>query len=175
VLGFRGVGKSALIARLVDNRFLASHEPTIEYTFRTTLVHNSIHFACDILDTSAQDEYSSLSRQACIGVHGYVLVYSITSRISYENIKVVHEKLTSVLCGSSIPMILVATKCDWDEYREVSTTEGQTLARMWDCPFLECSAKADIHVEKVFYTLLAAVEKQSGFLPKENKETCTLL
>ncbi len=175
VLGFRGVGKSALIARLVDDRFISAHEHTIEYTFRTTLVQNNTFYSCDILDTSAQDEYSTLSRQACIGVHGYVLVYSITSRISYENIKIVKERLTSILCGSSIPMMLVATKCDWDEYREVSAAEGQSLAASWGFPFLECSAKANINVGKVFNTLLATVEKQSGFYPPENHEACTII
>jgi len=68
-------GKSALTSMFVDNQFLDIYEPTIEYTFRTTLIRNQVRFVCDILDTSAQDEYSTLSRQACLGVHGYILVY----------------------------------------------------------------------------------------------------
>mmetsp|Transcript_19695 Transcript_19695/g.32360 ORF Transcript_19695/g.32360 Transcript_19695/m.32360 type:complete len:236 (+) Transcript_19695:1313-2020(+) len=174
VLGFRGVGKSALISRFVDNQFSDVYEPTIEYTFRTTLVRNHVRFVCDILDTSAQDEYSSLSRQASVGVHGYILVYSSTSRTSFENVKLIHEKLLTVIGGATIPMILVATKYD-HELREVSGEEGRNLATRWGYPFVECSAKKNWQIEQVFSVLLNVVEKDSGLLMEERDDTCILL
>jgi len=99
VLGFRGVGKSALIARFVEDQFVDAYEPTIEYTFRTTLLRNHVRFTCDILDTAAQDEYSTLSRQASVGVHGYILVYSTVSRTSFENVKHIHDHSNDT-CGN---------------------------------------------------------------------------
>ena len=175
VLGFRGVGKSALIARFVQDHFLEVYEPTIEYTFRTTRLRNSVRFVCDVLDTAAQDEYSSLSRQACVGVHGYILVYSSTSRTSFENIKIIHNKVTNVIGGATIPMVLVATKVEMEEYREVLAKEGQALADRWGYPFVECSAKTNLNVDTVFSVLLAEVEKDSGLLAEEPNDKCSLL
>jgi len=175
VLGFRGVGKSALIARFVDNKFLDQYEPTIEYTYRTTLLRKNVRFVCDILDTSAQDEYSSLSRQASVGVHGYILVYSSISRTSFENVKVIHDKVLNVFGGATIPMVLVATKIDVEEFREVLPQEGRALASRWGCPFIECSAKEDWGVDDVFQILLGSVEQETGLLREEQEESCTIL
>jgi len=176
VLGFRGVGKSALIARFVEDQFVDAYEPTIEYTFRTTLLRNHVRFTCDILDTAAQDEYSTLSRQASVGVHGYILVYSTVSRTSFENVKHIHDKLLRVIGGQTIPMILVATKSDLDEYREVSDEEGKQVAAAWGYPFVACSAKRNWNVEQVFTKLLHEVERDSGLLAEEEEEpACTIL
>ncbi|GBG30111.1 Ras-like protein [Hondaea fermentalgiana] len=176
VLGFRGVGKSALIARFVDDNFLDMYEPTIEYTFRTTLLRKQVRFTCDILDTSAQDEYSTLSRQASVGVHGYILVYSAVSRTSFENVKHIHDKLLRVIGGQTIPMILVATKCDLDDFREVSIDEGKQVAKAWGYPFVPCSAKQNWNVEEVFIRLLHEVEADSGLLAEDDDEpNCAIL
>jgi Ras family protein len=175
VLGFRGVGKSALITRFVEGQFLDSYEPTIEYTFRTTLVRNHVRFVCDILDTSAQDEYSSLSRQASVGVHGYVLVYSCTSRTSFDNVKVIHDKVLKVIGGATVPMALVATKQDLEDYREVLGKEGQALASRWGYPFIECSAKTNWNVDQVFKLLLTTIERESGLLTDDKEDSCALL
>ena len=43
--------------------------------------------------------------------------------------------------------VLVANKCDMEENRKVSTDEGAELARHFEIPFLETSAKNSINVE----------------------------
>jgi len=177
VLGFRGVGKSALIARFVYDRFVDTYEPTIEYTFRTTVRRNNVRFVFDILDTSAQDEYSTLSRQASVGVHGYILMYSTVSKTSFENVKHIHGKLIDVIGGANIPIVLVASKCDLDGIREVHDNEGIALAKSWGCPFIACSARDNWQVEKVFSELLGEIERDSGLLTTEEEEetACRIL
>lgn len=110
-------GKSALVAQFVEKRFLDSYEPTIENTFRTELRLRRVQFTCDILDTAGQDEYSSISRQASVGVHGYLLVFSINSRSSFEAVKMIHDKFLSSIGAESIPTVLVGTKSDLNQYR----------------------------------------------------------
>ena len=100
-------------------RFVDFYDPTIENTFRIAVTISKIRFVCDILDTAGQDEYSSISRHASVGVHGYVLVYSSTSRASYEDVKMIHDKLLKSIGAEDVPIILVATKCDLTRYRWV--------------------------------------------------------
>lgn len=92
------------------------------------------------------DEYSSFTRQASVGAHGYIFVYSINSSASLAKLKQVHENLLNLIGDDAVPIILVAQKCDLTEYREVTREEGQTLAQRWNCPYIEVSAKMNSNV-----------------------------
>lgn len=48
-----------------------------------------------------------------------------------------------------VPMIVVGNKCDLEDERVVGKDQGQNLARMWGCSFLETSAKAKVNVNEV--------------------------
>lgn len=56
--------------------------------------------------------------------------------------------------------ILIGNKCDWEEKRAVSTERGQALADELGIPFLEVSAKANINIDKAFYSLAADIKKR---------------
>jgi Ras family protein len=74
-----------------------------------------------------QDEYANFSQAASVGVHGYVLVYSIGSRTSFEKLKLINEKLVNML-GSKPPRVLVGSMSDLDKARQVAvswTTSGE--------------------------------------------------
>ena len=56
--------------------------------------------------------------------------------------------------------ILIGNKCDWEEKRAVSTEQGQALADELGIPFMEVSAKANINVEKAFFSLASDIKKR---------------
>ena len=56
--------------------------------------------------------------------------------------------------------ILIGNKCDWEEKRAVSTEQGQALADELGIPFMEVSAKANINVEKAFFSLAGDIKKR---------------
>ena len=175
VLGFRAVGKSSLTKQFVEKRFTENYDPTIENTFRTKVQIKKVCFDCDILDTAGQDEYSSISHQASIGIHGYILCFSITSRHSLNNIKLIHERLLNLIGTEVVPCVLVGSKCDLDHQREVSEEEGRRLARTWGCKYIECSAKRNLNVTEVFHTLIEAIEKDTGLLHDSEGPRCSIL
>lgn len=43
--------------------------------------------------------------------------------------------------GSHFPSVLVANKIDHMSSRKVSPDEGRNLAKLWDVPYVEISAK----------------------------------
>lgn len=45
----------------------------------------------------AQDEYSILNSKHFIGIHGYIIVYSVTSRQSFEMVKTIRDKILNHL------------------------------------------------------------------------------
>lgn len=46
---------------------------------------------------SPQDEYSIMNSKHFIGIHGYMLVYSVASLQSFEMVQVIREKLLNHL------------------------------------------------------------------------------
>jgi GTPase KRas protein len=49
---------------------------------------------------------------------------------------------------------LLGNKCDVDSERTVSMEEGVALARRYNCPFLETSARTGENVERAFSDLV---------------------
>jgi GTPase KRas protein len=57
-------------------------------------------------------------------------------------------------------MVLIGNKCDLESDRQVTTQEGQDLAKNFGCPFFESSAKTRINVEESFYQLVREIRKE---------------
>jgi len=159
VLGSRSVGKSSLVKQFIENHFVEAYFPTIERSYTKTVKHNGIEYECEIIDTAGQDEYSPLGSQYAIGIHGYVLVYSITSRNSFEMIQILYDKIIDFCGVTEIPCVIVGSKCDLGANRQVDKMDGQKLSEDNKCAFEETSAKENINVGRVFELCLAQIEK----------------
>lgn len=176
ILGFRAVGKSSLTNAFVSGSFSDKYDPTIEATHHTTIRFRKVHFATDIVDTAGMDEYSRLSRNASMGVHGYAMLFSIVSRQSFERIVEVNDSLLNTLGDApDVPRVLVGSMHDLRKQRQVSSQEAQALADSWGVPYLECSSKTGENVAEVFHTLLKEIEKDEGLLAETDQGGCILL
>jgi Ras family protein len=176
VLGFRAVGKSSLANSFVTGSFSEAYDPTIECTLHKTIRFRKVHFATDLVDTAGMDEFSRLSRNASLGCHGYVLVFNITSRNSFDRIAMVNDFLLTTLGDApDVPRVLVGSMRDLEGHRQVSEAEAQSLADKWGIPYLECSAKTGHNVAEVFHALLREIEKDDGLLKESNDGGCILL
>lgn len=137
----------------------------------------------EILDTAGQEEYTALRDQWIRDGEGFILVYSITSRNSFERIQKFFNQIQRVKdsnqphspIGASymqqslqngptytgpVPVMLVGNKNDQHHEREVSSQEGQQLARELNCAFVEASAKNCVNVERAFYDVVRQLKKQ---------------
>ena len=110
---------------------------------------------------------------------GFLLVYSITSRNSFEEISTFHQQILRVKDQDTFPVIVVANKCDLEYERQVgmngmfrsffttslpynneqSFQEGRDLAKHFGCKFIETSAKQRINVDEAFSNLVREIRK----------------
>ena len=116
---------------------------------------------------------------------GFLLVYSITSRQSFDEIQVFQQQILRVKDKDYFPIIIVGNKCDLDAEREVSrqgmdkykqskrsnapvfkaeadlkyTIEGENMARSFGCKFIETSAKSRINVDNSFYDIVREIRR----------------
>ncbi|EFA80430.1 Ras GTPase [Heterostelium album PN500] len=159
VMGFRAVGKSTITIQYVDKHCPDTYNPTIENTFQKVIKLGSREYSTEIIDTAGQDEYSILQKQYSVGIHGYILVYSVTSASSLEVVKVLNDKILNALGTEKIPRVLVGNKSDLEGERQISKEEAQSLANKWECAFCECSGKNNVNVEEVFKLMLQEIDK----------------
>ena len=73
-----------------------------------------------MLDTAGQEEYSAMREQYMRTGEGFLLVYSITSRQSFEEIMTFQQQILRVKDKDYFPIIIVGNKCDLDGERQVT-------------------------------------------------------
>ena len=91
---------------------------------------------------------------------GFILVYSITDRNSFRAASQYKTQIERVRRADDIPVVLVGNKYDLENKREVSTEEGQALARQFGCPFYETSAALRHFVDDVYINLVREIRKR---------------
>jgi len=158
VLGTNGVGKSALLIQFSMNCFVESFDPTIEDGYRTQLVVDNHMCLLDVLDTAGGEEYATMRDQYIRGAQGLILVYSVTSRSSFEFLKDIHQSIRRVKQDNPIFM-LVGNRCDLTWERQVSKADGAALARQYGCDFIETSAKTTQNVERLFINIVRSLRQ----------------
>lgn len=152
ILGEGGVGKTALTIQLCMNQFVETYDPTIEDSYRKRINLDGQPTTLEVLDTAGQEEYTALRDQWIRDGEGFLLVYSITHRLSFSRIKPYFEQILRVKDGEPFGAVLVGNKVDQAEERQVSVQEGQQLGNELGIPFFEASAKLNINTENAFLT-----------------------
>ncbi|EPB83472.1 Ras family, other [Mucor circinelloides 1006PhL] len=188
VLGDGGVGKTALTIQLCLNHFvgkcICTYDPTIEDSYRKQVVIDDQPCVLEVLDTAGQEEYTALRDQWIRDGEGFLLVYSIASRSTFERIERFRNQIFRVKDLDNVPMMLVGNKCDKVTEREVTREEGSAMAKQLACDFIETSAKTCVNVERSFYQVVKAIRAQrEGLKPggpkgkskKEKKSKCLIL
>ncbi|KAF3929638.1 hypothetical protein ABW20_dc0107093 [Dactylellina cionopaga] len=172
VVGGGGVGKSCLTIQLIQSHFVDEYDPTIEDSYRKQCVIDDEVALLDVLDTAGQEEYSAMREQYMRTGEGFLLIYSITSRTSFEEITQFQQQILRVKDKDYFPLVVVGNKCDLETDRQVSTQEGRSLADSFGCPFQESSAKSRINVDESFYELVREIRRynKNPDDPKGTKE-----
>ena len=117
------------------------------------MASNGQEYKLKILDTAGADEYAHLRDGWIRSNEGFIMVYSISSKVSFARIQRLYNEIQQVkkrrYISSQVPVLLVGNKVDMAE-REVSLLEGKEMARKLGCAFVEASAKDDKNVKESF-------------------------
>lgn len=111
---------------------------------------------------------------------GFLLVYSIAARSTFERIKRFRDQIVRVKDSENVPLMLVGNKCDRLTDREVSRDEGFQMSKILRCDFTETSAKTCVNVERSFYNVVRMIRQaRDGGAPRpkpaKKKNKCTIL
>ena len=123
-----------------------------------------------IWDTAGQEKFRTITSSYYRGAHGVIVVYDVTNRESFNNVKNWMGEITRY-ASENVNRVLVGNKCDIDSKKAVTTEEGKELADSLGIPFMETSAKTSINVEQSF--LRMASEIKSRVAVTTSKPTAT--
>ena len=177
VLGPGAVGKSAITLRLVNGDFQEVYDPTVEDTYKTTTKVDDKVVPLDILDTAGQDQFNAMREIYMQEGEGFLLIYSIISANTFQEIETFHESCMRVKEAEWVPTVLIGNKCDLEDQREVTSAEGEALAKSWTVPFFETSAKENTNISEVFHKVVQEIwkEEKEAAEPEKKKGGCTIL
>eukprot|EP00698_Gefionella_okellyi_P018074 TRINITY_DN5391_c0_g1_i3.p1 TRINITY_DN5391_c0_g1~~TRINITY_DN5391_c0_g1_i3.p1 ORF type:complete len:438 (+),score=114.47 TRINITY_DN5391_c0_g1_i3:168-1481(+) len=154
-------GKSALMTRFCESKFLDTYLATIgvEFMIRTVsfadqpqLSGEDNNVKMQIWDSAGQERFQSISFNWYRKVEAFAVVYDMTNRQSFERALLVHDSLQRCkTAGSEYQnVVLVANKSDLAAQRAVSTHEGIMAARALKWLYVETSAFTGENVETLF-------------------------
>ena len=178
VVGSGGVGKSALTISFVQNHFVEEYDPTIEDSYRKQITVDDVACYLNILDTAGQEEYSAMRDQYMRTGQGFLLVFSLTTRSTFEEVNDLHNKILQAKDSDKVPLVLVGNKEDLKDEHQVSYKEAADLARSFGAPFMTTSAKTRHNVDETFFELVREIRKDmkaNATTRPRKKRPCTLL
>jgi len=182
VVGGGGVGKSAITIQFIQSYFVTDYDPTIEDSYTKQCVIDDIPAKLDILDTAGQEEFSAMREQYMRSGEGFLLVFAVTDKASFDEMYKFHRQILRVKDRDEFPMLMVGNKADLEHQRLVTQMDAQNLSRQLKIPYIECSAKLRMNVDQAFHELVRIVRKfQLSERPplkanyNKNKKKCSLL
>jgi len=162
LVGDASVGKTSLIYRFINNKFLNSYSSTIGVDYQTKIYdHKGYKIKLQIWDTAGQERFHSITNNYFKGADGILFVYDITNINSFKGVK--NWIKESEDYNNNIQKILLGNKCDLDDSREAKKEDVEIFCNEKKIDFFETSAKTNFNLDEAFKRMIELIFK--------NKET----
>ncbi|XP_059162788.1 uncharacterized protein LOC131946154 [Physella acuta] len=158
VIGDHDVGKTSLLTSLTGREFSETNRPTVGVDFvRKIFEVDGALVQLQIWDTSGLEKFRSITKSQYKDVHGFFLVYDVTSLLSFEALAYWMSSLDP--CDrhgkyEPTPVVLCGNKTDLVSQKKVSTSQAQQFAnKEMAFGFFETSARSGENVFAAFQYL----------------------
>ena len=151
VIGDSGVGKSCLTNNAIKNTFDDAYNATVGFEFFTFNIRfNGKVVKLQIWDTCGQELYRSLITNFYRNSSLAMMVYSINSKESFDNVEMWLRELRTH-SNPDVKVFLIGNKSDLEAEREVTTEQGENFYKQNNLSlFMESSAKTGFNTQKIF-------------------------
>ena len=179
IIGDTSVGKTALLSKYLKGVFPTSPLATVATEFATKIIQikEGGYIKAQIWDTAGEEKYKSITYHHYKKSVGGLIVYDITKRSSFDNVKNWYDDLVT-LGEKGCVIALVGNKLDLVERnerkREVDKSEAQAYADDNHMLFFETSAYNGNNINDIFEELLQTIYTERRKIP-ELKERDSIL
>lgn len=172
IIGDSNVGKTSLIKTYVNEKF--EHENIIstigvDLLFKTIKINNK-NIKLQIWDTAGQERFKSLTTSYYKSADGFIVVFDITDKNSFENIKSWLEEIKkhTEININKPEILLVSTKLDLEEKRAVLDSDVEKLCQEYNLSYTGTSSKLQINVNKIFSNITQSLLINKDYIQSNN-------
>ncbi|KAL9939265.1 hypothetical protein V8E36_002078 [Tilletia maclaganii] len=150
LVGDGGTGKTTFVKRHMTGEFEKKYIATLGAEVHQLSFHTNFgKIVYNVWDTAGQEKFGGLRDGYYINGQCAIIMFDVTSRITYKNVPNWHRDLERVC--ENIPIVLCGNKVDVKE-RKVKTG-AVTFHRKKNLQYVEISAKSNYNFEKPFLWL----------------------
>ena len=144
ILGDCGVGKTTMLYKYYNGNFNSDNQSTVGVNFVSKYVKNlncefSDSIKIQIWDTAGQERFRSIIRSYYRNICGCIIAYDITNKNTFNNSLYWMDEVRKN--NKDVVLILVGTKNDLEDKREIDYEDGVKLSNHYNIPFFEISSK----------------------------------
>lgn len=156
LLGDQNVGKSSIAQRFCKNVFTGAYVVTIggAYLQQKLVLSNGAVIKFHIWDTGGQERFRSMANLYYQDAAAAILTYDVTNEKSFESLNYWIDELRNKIDQDKIVLCLAGNKCDREiSEKKVQFPSAKSMADANKMIFFETSAKGDIGIKDLFYSL----------------------
>ena len=152
LIGESGVGKTSIINQYVEETFKEDQLTSAGASFSTKKIElkNGNIGTLEIWDTAGQEKFRSLTQLFYKEASAAILVYDITRKNSFDEIKNYWIKQVKEKSPNNVIIALVANKIDLFENEEVEEKVARDFANNERALFMMTSAKNKEGIDELF-------------------------
>ena len=160
ITGDSGVGKSSIIMRFADNIYDDFFLPTIglDFSVKKFKIEDKL-YKLHMWDLAGQERFKSIVKTYYRNGQGIILAFDITNMESFKSLQRWVSDIDKFSPANSV-LILVGTKSDLEENRQVSYEKADDFAKTLKIDYIEISSKKNINIEDMFELLIKKIQIQ---------------
>ena len=162
IVGDSTVGKTSILRRYCIDEFTNKYATTIGIDFQfKNFTKNDKKIRLQIWDTAGQERFKSVAKNYFNSSDGFIVIYDITNRESFNNIDNWVSQINDV-ANKSVKFVLFGNKSDLQDSRAVNYDEGAEIAKKNSMVFYETSAKNGENINEGFEFLVDEMLKDGN-------------
>ena len=152
ILGNSSVGKTSILFRLYNNRFLNNDEISNNYEFNNINIQiKETKIEISFVDIPSKNTFDEFMGKNALSCELFILVYSIDDEESFNNLNYWKNEIKKYFNEKNPIILLLGNKLDNIEERKVSTNQAKKFSNDNDIDFFEeISAKNGDNIDKIF-------------------------
>ena len=166
-VGDSSVGKTNIITKYKYNTFEDSHLTTIGIDFVSKILNiRNKTIRLNIWDTAGQEKYRIIANSYYRNSNAVCIVYDITNKISYYNIKRWIEDVKKN-CSPSVDIYIIGSKLDVQHDREINKNDVEKYCEENNFKYFEVSALNNYNIHNLFHDIAFTLMKKYEIEPKK--------
>ena len=159
LLGNTSVGKTALTNKFIDEKYQVDNEKTVEEQYDKYIKIKDEDCILQITDTGGLEDYQNTLSVWIKSSEGFLLVYSINDKDSFDGIKMRYEKIKKYKKKKPFSVIVVGNKNDLEKERQVDKEEVDKFCNENNLKHFEiCSSNVE-EINKIFMKIAKKIYK----------------